>query len=282
MRKIVVEQIVSGADSFVAYIREAEQFPLAWHCHSEYELVAILAGGGERFVGDHLDLYRVGDLILTGPGLPHAWASKSESQDNRAVVIQFSHDFLGPAFLDKPELAHVRQLLAESRRGLLFTGKTRNVALKRLGDLVKSERLPRIIKMLELLELLALVKTDRQGLSSQLFDSILPDADQTPFMKAFAMIAKNYKSPLRQAAVAASVNMTAKSFNRLCIRHCGKSFTQMLIGYRVAMACRLLQETNLQVTEIATRCGFHNLANFNRQFLKLKHVSPRTYRQRWT
>jgi AraC-like DNA-binding protein/quercetin dioxygenase-like cupin family protein len=282
MHKVVVEQIVSGADSFVGYIREAEQFPLAWHCHSEYELVAILAGEGERFVGDHLDLYRVGDLILTGPGLPHAWASNPESQDNRAVVIQFSHDFLGPAFLDKPELVHVRQLLVESRRGLLFTGKTRNLALKRLGELIKSEGLPRVIKLLELLELLATMKTDRQELSSQLFDSVRHDASQTQFTKAFATIAKNYQNPLRPAVVAASVNMTAKTFNRMFIRHCGKSFTRMLIGYRVAMACLLLQETNLQVTEIATRCGFHNLANFNRQFLKLKHVSPRAYRQRWT
>ena len=79
--------------------------------------------------------------------------------------------------------------------------------------------------------------------------------------------------------MAASVNMTAKSFNRLCIRHCGKSFTRMLIGYRVAMGCRLLQETNLQVTEIATRCGFHNLANFNRQFLGQKAMPPSHYRR---
>ena len=32
------------------------------------------------------------------------------------------------------------------------------------------------------------------------------------------------------------------------------------------------------ITEIAYECGFTNLSNFNRQFLKLKGLSPREFR----
>ena len=131
------------------------------------------------------------------------------------------------------------------------------------------------------LELLGQAKASRKRLSSRLFDQVPADVDQDRLERAFAMIFRHYREPLRQAEVARSLNLTPDTFSRLFKRHCGNGFTQCLIEYRVAIACRLLQETGLQVTEIGERCGFRNLANFNRQFLKLKNCSPRTWRNRW-
>jgi transcriptional regulator GlxA family with amidase domain len=37
-------------------------------------------------------------------------------------------------------------------------------------------------------------------------------------------------------------------------------------------------KTDRQVAEIATACGYPNLANFNRQFRKLKGTAPMAYR----
>ena len=118
-------------------------------------------------------------------------------------------------------------------------------------------------------------------LSGRLFGPAPTHADQGRLDRAFAMIVRQYREPLRQADAAKSLCMTPETFSRLFKRHCGRGFTQCLIEYRVAMACRLLQETELQVTEIGDRCGFRNQANFNRQFLKLKKQSPRAYRRRW-
>ena len=49
---------------------------------------------------------------------------------------------------------------------------------------------------------------------------------------------------------------------------------------RIARASRLLMEGEVNITEIAFACGFGNLSNFNRQFLRAKRVSPRQYRSR--
>jgi AraC-like DNA-binding protein len=277
----VFEKLIPQGDSFIAFVREADRFPFSWHYHPEYEIVAILKGEGERFVGDHLDLYRAGDLVMTGPGLPHAWCSKEHGGRNRAAVIQFGDDFLGPDFFGKPEMAPLRQLLTESRHGVVFAGAARTRALALIEAMLKLEGFPRLLKLLELLELLGNAKTSRKRLSSRLFDQVPADADQDRLERAFTMIFRHYQEPLRQAEVAKSLNMTPETFSRLFKRHCGNGFTQSLIEYRVAMACRLLQETGLQVMEVGERCGFRNLANFNRQFLKLKKCSPRTYRQRW-
>ena len=48
---------------------------------------------------------------------------------------------------------------------------------------------------------------------------------------------------------------------------------------RIGRACRLLAENELNVTEIAFACGFENLSNFNRQFLRLKGTSPSQFRK---
>jgi AraC-like DNA-binding protein len=277
----VFEKLVPQGDSFIAFVRDADRFPFSWHYHPEYEIVAILEGEGERFVGDHLDLYRAGDLVMTGPGLPHGWCSKEPGGKNRAAVIQFGADFLGPGFFDKPEMAHLRQLLTESSHGVVFAGAARTRGRQLIEAMLKLEGFPRVLKLLELLELLGQAKASRKRLSSRLFDQVPADVDQDRLERAFAMIFRHYREPLRQAEVARSLNLTPDTFSRLFKRHCGNGFTQCLIEYRVAIACRLLQETGLQVTEIGERCGFRNLANFNRQFLKLKNCSPRTWRNRW-
>jgi AraC-like DNA-binding protein len=41
----------------------------------------------------------------------------------------------------------------------------------------------------------------------------------------------------------------------------------------------MLYETDDHISTIAFASGFNNLANFNRQFVKLKGVTPREYRQ---
>ena len=49
---------------------------------------------------------------------------------------------------------------------------------------------------------------------------------------------------------------------------------------RVGEACRQLVETEDQVSNVCFNVGFQNLANFNRQFMKLKSMTPTQFRER--
>lgn len=53
---------------------------------------------------------------------------------------------------------------------------------------------------------------------------------------------------------------------------------QLLAQLRVAKACQLLQESVLNVSEIAERCGYDSPAAFARAFKKVKHRTPREFR----
>ncbi|MFM8702973.1 MAG: cupin domain-containing protein, partial [Planctomycetia bacterium] len=96
-------------------------FPYRWHFHPEYELTLITSGHGRRFVGDSIEPFDAGDLVLLGPHLPHTWHSAAaRGQRSRAVVIRFAADFLGESFFERPELSRIGGLLGRSARGIVF------------------------------------------------------------------------------------------------------------------------------------------------------------------
>jgi AraC-like DNA-binding protein len=51
------------------------------------------------------------------------------------------------------------------------------------------------------------------------------------------------------------------------------------IRLKIRRACRLLKQTDLNITEIAFRSGFEDSNYFARQFRKIMGVSPSLYRK---
>lgn len=66
--------------------------------------------------------------------------------------------------------------------------------------------------------------------------------------------------------------------SKLIKRSFGLSFSQLLTEYRIAYAQELLQEKELNISQIALQCGFGSIRNFNRTFLKSVGKTPREFR----
>ena len=64
--------------------------------------------------------------------------------------------------------------------------------------------------------------------------------------------------------------MSPVSFNRFIKRRTGKTFIEYVNDTRIGYAARWLIEKELSIAEIAFKCGFNNIANFNRVFKKNK------------
>ena len=57
--------------------------------------------------------------------------------------------------------------------------------------------------------------------------------------------------------------------------------TAYLRDYRLRQACGLLMQTELSITEIASRCALGSSSYFGQQFLKAYGVTPSQYRKKW-
>ncbi|TIO37619.1 MAG: AraC family transcriptional regulator, partial [Mesorhizobium sp.] len=115
-----VVQIRPG-ESFTAWSHGYPFRTVRWHFHPEYELHLIVATRGRYFVGDFIGEFEPGNLVLTGPNLPHNWVSdvpKDATVPLRCRIIQFNEGFIDGAINTFPELAALTPVLEASRRGV--------------------------------------------------------------------------------------------------------------------------------------------------------------------
>jgi len=57
------------------------------------------------------------------------------------------------------------------------------------------------------------------------------------------------------------------------------SFKDYLLNIRVGYSCKLLTEDTHNISEIAYQSGFGNISNFNRQFKKIKGITPSQFQE---
>lgn len=92
-------------------------------------------------------------------------------------------------------------------------------------------------------------------------------------------ISANYTQDVTLKQAATIFGYEYHYLSRLLNRNFAISFTDLLMGYRVEHALRLLQETDLPITQIAERSGFQSIRSFNLSFKKYTGETPANYRK---
>ena len=280
--KARIEKVsTDGGASFLCRRRVDPRFGFYWHVHPEIELTCIVRSRGRRFVGDSIEPYEDGDLVLLGPNLPHTWASDPRRAGRQeAVFCQCSETFLGPDFLRAPECSPLRRLLERSSRGLRFTGKTQKTAARRLEGMERLQGLARLAALLEVLDLLARSREQRP-LSSREFVPELRPGDADRIDRVCRLLNERFTGRVTLAEAAAAAHLSIPAFSRFFRRKTGRTLVAYLNELRTGLACRELIETDRSVSDIAFESGFNNLSNFNRRFLELKGMNPREFRRQF-
>lgn len=261
-------------------------FP-SWHFHPEFEIMLVLEGTGMRFVGDNIERFQPGDLVFFGSEIPHLYRSDEEYYKERsqlrskALVIYFKENFPGDLFWNMPEMAPIKKLMSSARRGIRFTGSTRDVLEKLLLEL--NARTRGIDKVLDLLNILKVMASgeDMIVLSGNGFSKNIQATDCTRINAVYEFILNRYaENPtLDDAAKIACMSSTA--FCRYFKMHTNKTYVQFLNEVKIGNASKMLIDNKLTISQICFETGFNNFNHFNKLFKRITGYTPSQYQSQY-
>ncbi|SDM19480.1 AraC family transcriptional regulator [Kriegella aquimaris] len=281
MKLHLLNRASSKDSSFSVAYNRYPNFLKIWHHHPELELVVIQKSTGTRFIGDSIEKFGEGEVILIGAHLPHMWLNDEIYFDPdshliaEALGIHFRRDFLGGQFFDTPEMQSISKLIERARQGIKFIDVDPDL-IRSIEDLANVEGFEKTMQFLNTLFLLAKHKNFRL-LASTGYVNTFNRTDGKNLDVIYAYIFKNFKNPIHSKDVAGVAHMNASAFSRFFKRVHRKTFTKYLNEIRVGYACKLLMEQKSNVSLVCYESGFNNISNFNRQFKSIMHMSPTEY-----
>lgn len=270
--------------SFIVFIEKGKFFPCPWHFHPEYELVLVTKSTGRRMVGDHVGYFEEGDLVFIGSMVPHLWINDVEYYNSQAgesaeaIVVQFEEIFIGEGFLDIPEMHPFKTFLSLSNRGMVIKGKAREKISVLMKEMVHMNGIQRLAGLFNIFDILS-HNSEFDLLASPGYQKHIQFNGPDRFNLVTEYILRNFQQNITLPEVASEANMAVTTFCNFFKEHHRMTFIEYLNRVRIGHACQLLSSTKKIVAEIAYECGFKNLANFNRQFKKIKKMTPGEFRR---
>ncbi len=284
MKAALHKSSIPPSQIFVIRHLEEKHFDPVWHAHSEYQLFVVLEGTGTRFIGDSIKSFKPGELIFTGPHLPHFWRSDETYFENKSshtaqgIVIYLNENFLGEHILEKEEMLALKKLFSKSMRGLEFYGQKKLQVIKMMEELTQLQGIHSVIHLLHILEILATTK-EYHYISSKPYEDTFNQNETDRLNKVYEYAFKNFRKKVLLEEIAELLHMTPTSFSRYFTMKNNKPFSRFIAEIRIKHACEMLTETDESVAQVCYDCGFNTLSNFNKQFKEIMFKKPSEYKK---
>jgi len=275
--------VISDAQhSLLVSIFVDKEFPAAWHFHPQYELTYVINSTGMRYVGDSIQNFSPGDFVLVGSNLPHSWKTVGYQKTNvKCIITQWNENLLGEGWLTKLEFQNISLLLKKSSRGIKFPKNIAREFHNRMTELVNMSPFEKVLSILAILQALS-CKNEYTLLASPGFNHLITTEDSNRISLVHSYIKENVQNNISLADIASVIGLTRESFCRYFKKVHKKNFITFLNEYKVALASKLLIETDLSISEIGYECGYNSKSFFHRQFTHLMKMSPKEYRVSYT
>lgn len=260
--------------------RLVDRIPFEWHHHPEFELTLTLNSRGFRHVGDDISPYGDNDLVLMGPGMAHSWCSEAaidRSQPHVALVCWFTQQWVDSLIADFPEMAPIRALLHLSMQGVQFSENARNQVSPLIISMRQATPPQRLCTLIWVLDILR-QDTDATCLTNTKQASSLDFVGNERMQRVFNYLHANYTDIVWVEHLADIACVSTSAFHRMFRRQARMTMMEYVMRLRIGRACSMLINSTTPVSVIATEVGYSNLSLFNRQFMRLRGVSPSAFR----
>ncbi len=246
------------------------------HQHEEIQISCILEGEGTFYIGDRYGQFSSGDVFAIGQHLPHVFTNQKTKEGVHMISLFFTPDSYGEGFFDHPEFKDFENLFETIRLGCKLDSSRKKS--RQLMCAMKNETpLDRFLSFIRLLEVFS--KSQLITLSSFEQKKRFGEEEGNRMRKIMDYTFAHYGGKLSVPQVAEIASMTPNAFCRYFKQRTNKTYIHFVLEIRIDQACRLLkQDEDLPISEIAFRCGFNNLTNFNRKFREFKGLTPSEFR----
>lgn len=278
-------ELVTHGDSLFSvaiYDDDVTTNPVAWHWHDEFEILRVYQGTAVVNCGSEEYIVSEGQGVFTNAGVLHADGNYfSQCCRFHSIVFHprlvggsmdsiFWQNYLQPVISNSalqgtflsPEVPWQKDILdaielawkamAEGTAGYEFE--------------VRSQ-LSRIIFLL---------KEHACTLPEQHSGKNLREAARIKEMLQY--IHTHYAEEIRTEDIAQSASVSVSECLRCFKNTIHTTPIQYTIEYRLQKASELLKNTDLNITEIGTRCGFVDMSYFTRMFKRSYGCTPKKYR----
>ena len=229
------------------------------HLHEHIEFVYIVSGKCDLYVDDKYYSLKKGDISVVFPNQIHGYEN---SIDLDAYVLIFSSDIL------------------YEFKELCYNKIPSSPILKNGNELILN------LLCLYFDNKPTLPFESQRGIILSIFGLAFEnvnfiDQDKYTFsvLKNILIFCNNhFHEQITIQDVADNLHISRSHIAHIFRNKLRTSFSEYLNIKRITLACNLLNNSNLPITEIAYSTGFSSIRTFNRTFAKLKGCNPRQYR----
>lgn len=254
-------------------------YPLHWH--EEMEIIITVSGIGTATINSVTYNVHAGDILVIRPHDIHSISQYKENEwEYFNILFRFSilEDKLNNKCFDchfKPFIEHTKKLPVH----ITPKDPISKPLTMCIDDLITNRK--KAVLDYELMikaNLFTIMYHLEQYASSDITSSNKPEY-YDKLKAALSYIDENYNTLITIDDVAKHCYYSKSYFMKFFKKYTGSSFIQYLNNYRLEVALRLLTETDLKITDIATSIGFDNLPYFTRCFIKKYHMTPSAARK---
>lgn len=258
-----------------------------WHFHPEIEILYVREGSGSKYVGDSINSFYPSDIVIIGSNTPHVHVCNSDylcienKLRSSAICIQFMENIFGKSLPDIPEFYKINEFLNESKRGIQFVNKTRDVLIKHIEGLLYLKGMQRLIGLLTILDIMSTTNDIKYLSSPDYKPMIINSEDKYRMETIFRYVIQQYPNKIFLKEIASLVNLTPHSFCRYFKSRTSKVFSSFVNEVRIGNSSKMLIENKYTISQVCFKSGFNYLSNFNRQFKKIKGMTPSEFQLKY-
>jgi AraC-like DNA-binding protein len=249
------------------------------HAHDHIEFTWIKRGNGVRIVGEIVEPFEAGDLVMVTPRVPHVWTSTGPADGPvSAAVVQLQ---IAPELRRLAEWHHDIDAVLSTASGWQLIGPGSCEVRRYFEQASAAKGLSQLAAALQLLEYWVARSHDVGACRPLGARAVVhtPNAARQRRVDALLhWVRERLATEITVNEAADVLHVSPASFPRAFKRLVGKPFTVYVNDLRVAQACVLLRQSDQPVARIAAVCGFSTLSHFNTQFKLRVRQTPRRYR----